>query len=207
MNTTLKLSLSSRVVALVIFGLAVIVAGAGWFVVVSPKRSQATKLAQSIQEKQSQLTAAQHTGRSTLTPQGPTDRGVNEALPNDVAMPSVVDQLNRLARRAGVSLDTVTPQPTVFGSGYVAVPLNVVVDGRYFDVDRFLNLVRTQVRVDKNHVAAAGRLFDVQSVQLQQTEPAPTVTATLTLQTFYYSQTAAPAPTDTTATTTSDTTS
>src|SRR5581483_9226416 len=72
-NTAVKLPVSSRGIAVIVFALAVIVAGAGWFVVVSPKRSQATKLAQSIQEKQSQLATAQHTGRSTLTPQGPTD--------------------------------------------------------------------------------------------------------------------------------------
>jgi hypothetical protein len=103
-----------------------------------------------------------------------------------------------------VTLDTVAPQPSVPGNGYVIVPLNIVVGGHYFGVEKFLRLVRAQVQLKKNHVSASGRLFDVQSVSLQQTEPAPMVSANLTLRTFYYSPTATQAPTttDTTETTT-----
>jgi Tfp pilus assembly protein PilO len=101
-----------------------------------------------------------------------------------------------------VTLDTMTPQASVNESGYVSVPVNVVVDGHYFGIERFLRLVRTQVRLDKSKVSASGRLLDVQGVQLQQTEPAPTVTATLSLRAFYYSPTATQAPATTTDTTT-----
>jgi len=50
------------------------------------------------------------------------------------------------------------------------------------------------VRLDKSKLAARGRLFDVQGVQLQQTEPAPMVTATLSLDTFYYAPAATVTP-------------
>jgi Tfp pilus assembly protein PilO len=184
-----------------------LVAGAGWFVLVSPKRSQAAKLAETIQTKQASLSAAQHTHRATGAGTTASARGLNEALPSSLGMPQVVDELNALARRAGVTLDTMTPQPSVNGTGYVTVPLSVVVDGRYFSVEHFLHLVRTQVRIDKNKLSAGGRLFDVQGMTLQQTEPAPSVTATLTLRTFYYSPTAnvAPPPTTTPDTSTDST--
>jgi Tfp pilus assembly protein PilO len=212
MNKSVKLSLTSHTIALALLGLAVFIAGAGWFVVVSPKRSQATELAATIQSKQSELSLAQRTPPPSQAKAASNTAGVGEALPDDVAMPQVVEQLNALATRADVSLDTVTPQPGITGTGYVGVPLNVVIDGRYFNVEKFLRLVRTQVQIKKNHVAAAGRLYDVQRVQLQQTEPAPTVTAVLTLEAFYYSPatttvdpnaTTTTSSTDATATTTS----
>jgi Tfp pilus assembly protein PilO len=201
---SVNFSLTARTVALVLVGVAVLLAAAGWLMIVSPKRTKATELASTIQAKQSQLSIAQRTPPPSQAKAAADTAAVGAALPDDVGMPQVVDQLNTLARHAGVTLDTVTPQPAVTGTGYMSVPLNVVVDGHYFGVEKFLNLVRNQVKLQKTHVAAAGRLFDVSGVQLQQTEPAPTVTATLTLDTFYYSPAAAqaaPAPTttDTTA--------
>jgi Tfp pilus assembly protein PilO len=199
-SAAVRLQVTSRTIAIFLLVVAALIAGAGWFVVVSPKRSDASTLAATIQLERSQLAASQHAQASGYS--ATAVRGVGEALPPSPAIPEVVDQLSKLARRAGVSLDNVAPQATLPGEGYVIVPLNVVVDGRYFGVERFLNLVRTQVRLDKSHVTAAGRLFDVQSVSLQQTEPAPTVSATLLLRTFYYSPTTTQAP----ATTTTDTT-
>jgi Tfp pilus assembly protein PilO len=189
-NKSVNFTLTARTVALLLLGVAVLFAGAGWFIVVSPKRTKATELASTIQSKQSQLTLAQHTPAPSPAKAAADTAAVGAALPDDVVMPQVVDQLNTLATRAGVTLDTITPQAAVTGTGYTSVPLDVVVDGRYFGVEKFLRLVRNQVKLQKTQVAAAGRLFDVQSVQLQQTEPAPTVTATLTLDAFYYSPTA-----------------
>jgi Tfp pilus assembly protein PilO len=202
----MKLQLGARTAAIVLLAIAVLVGGAGWFVVVSPKRSKADELAASIAAKQTELATAsgarQPKGRVSSS-----ERVLDAALPSMVAMPQVVDQLNALARRSGVTLASVAPQPSVPGTGYVTVPVNVVVEGRYFAVQKFLHLVRTQVRLDRSHLAASGRLFDVQSVALQQTEPAPTVSANLILRTFYYSPTTTLTPPEATTTTTTDTSS
>jgi Tfp pilus assembly protein PilO len=198
-NAAVKLPLSARTVAIVLLVTALLVAGAGWFIVVSPKRSKAGELAASIEAKQTELATA----TQARQPKGRvrSSEGVlDAALPTKVAMPQVVDQLNGLARRSDVTLASVAPQPSVPGTGYVTVPVNVVVEGRYFAVQKFLHLVRTQVRLDKSHVAASGRLFDVQSVALQQTEPAPTISANLILRTFYYSPTTLTPPEATTTT-------
>jgi hypothetical protein len=189
---TSGLKLNARTLSAILLGLAVVVAAAGWFLAVSPKRSKVSKLDAAVQAKQTELATAQHAQAAATGVVGAKPKVVGEALPDVPGMPDVVDQLNALAARAGVSLDTVTPQPSVAGLGYQAVPISVVVDGHYFGVEQFLHLVRTQVRLDKNHLQARGRLFDVQGVQMQQTEPAPMVTATLSLRTFYYSPTAAP---------------
>lgn len=193
----MKQSISPRTIAFVLFGTAVVLGAAGWFLMVSPKRSEASKLASTVQSKQLQVSTGMHQGGTSAG--GPADpKTLGTALPDIPLMPDVVDQLNVLAAHAGVALDTITPQPPVPGTGFEAIPLSVVVDGRYFAVEKFLGLVRNQVRLDKSDVKADGRLFDVQGVQLQQTEPAPTVTATLSLRTFYYAAGVAPAATETT---------
>jgi Tfp pilus assembly protein PilO len=197
----MKREITPRAIALVLVGVAVVLGAAGWFLLVSPKRSQASKLAATIQTKQSQVSTESHQS-STVAGSAPA-KALGEALPDVPGMPDVVDQLNALATRSHVALDTITPQAAVPGTGYEAIPLTVVVDGRYFAIERFLQLVRKQVQVDKSSLVAKGRLFDVQGVQLQQTEPAPSVTATLTLRTFYY---AAGVSAATTATTTDETT-
>jgi Tfp pilus assembly protein PilO len=148
-----------------------------------------------------------HQAAAVAQPAG--TQSVGKALPDVPLIPDVVDQLNALATRSGVALDTITPQAPVPGIGFEAIPLTVVVDGHYFAVEKFVQLVRQQVQLDKSELEANGRLFDVQGVQLQQTEPAPSVTATLSLRTFYYDAGAADATattTDGTTTTSTDTT-
>jgi Tfp pilus assembly protein PilO len=201
MSSGLNLNMNARTLALVLCGAAIVIGAAGWLLVVGPKRSHASKLATTVQAKQSQVASLQREqspGRGGLS--GASSKDLTTALPDIPDMPQVIDQLNALALRAGVSLDTVTPAATTAGTGYEAVPINVVVDGHYFGVEKFLHLVRLQVAMNKSKLHAHGRLFAVESVQLQQTEPAPMVTATLGLQTFYYSAAAAPpvpAPTST----------
>ena len=193
----MKREITPRAIAFVLIGVAVVLGAAGWFMMVSPKRTEATKLAAAIETKQSQVSTETHQA-STAAQQPAATQSVGKALPDVPLMPDVVDQLNTLAGTSGVALDTITPQAPVAGAGYESIPLTVVVDGRYFAVEKFLRLVRQQVQLDKTQLDANGRLFDVQGVQLQQTEPAPSVTATITLRTFYYATGITPAATDTT---------
>lgn len=210
MTSALKLDVSSRALGAALLALVVALSGAAWFVAIGPKRSHASQLEATIQQKQSAIATAQHQ-QSESTGGAAAQLGtVQAAMPDALAMPQVVDELNALAVRAGVTLDTITPAAMVAGAGYASVPLTVVVDGRYFAVEQFLHLVRTQVQLQKAKLQASGRLFDVQSVSLDQTEPAPMVTATLTMSAFYYSGTT-PAPatatTDSSSSSTTDTTS
>ena len=206
MTAAFKLNLTARTIAIALLGLTVLVLGAGWFVVVSPKRSEASKLAATVSAKQSELAAAQHAQHANTSVHAVSSRLAGKALPDELLMPDIVDQLSSLAARSGVVLDTVTPSTATPGIGYEAVPLSVVVDGHYFAVERFLNLMRNQVRLANGKLQASGRLFDVQGVQLQQTEPAPMITATVSAQAFYYSAAAAtPAPTQTTTDSTTTT--
>ena len=116
-------------------------------------------------------------------------------MPQRVAMPAMLRQLVRVAKRTGVRLDSVTPQPATTLQGYDAVPMDVVVGGRYLPIQRFLHRLRVQARVAGNQVHSSGRLFSVETVNLAADENLPRLTATLHLNAFVYANDAsAPAP-------------
>src|SRR5262249_31632620 len=146
----MKREITPRTIAFVLIGVAVVLGAAGWFMMVSPKRSEATKLAATIETKQSQVSTQMHQASSAAQPAA--TESIGTALPDVPLMPDVVDQLNTLASRSDVALDTITPQAAVPGTGYEAIPLTVVVDGRYFAVEKFLRLVREQVQLDKTQL-------------------------------------------------------
>lgn len=204
MTAALKLDLSARAFATGLAALAVVLAGAMWFLAISPKHSKASSLSQQITAERAKIAAATREAQQSHPVKATSAqlKALEAALPSQLAMPEIVDQLDGLAHKAGVSLDTVTPGVPVVGLGYYAVPITVVVDGRFFDVKEFLHLVRTRVSVREANVHVQGRLYDVSGVQLQETEPAPTVTGTLNMEAFYFSPTASPAPAETTSTTT-----
>jgi Tfp pilus assembly protein PilO len=166
---------------------ALLLAVMGWMFVVSPKRSHAADLKDKIALAREQL-AAQRSHQSPESGLTPAEVGQLElAMPDGNEMPTLVRQLDWLARRAGVTLESVTPSPESGGSAYKAIPLNVVVDGKFFRISSFLALVRKQVRVHDGTVRGSGRLFDVQAIDLQQsTTPRPNVRATLTMQAYVY---------------------
>lgn len=202
MTAVMKLDLSPRIFAAALLGTVAVLAGAAWFTVVAPKHDRAATLQTAIETDQTRIAEARRAAAQPTRNDAADQSALQAALPDALAMPQLVVQLNALADQAGVTLDTVTPTAPEAGVGYVDVPLTVVVDGRYFEVERFLHLVRNQVSLGKQKVFASGRLFDVSNMQLDQTEPAPSVTATLQMKAFYYSPAATPpAPaTDTTTT-------
>ena len=206
MTAALKLDLSPRIFAAALLAAAVAIAGAGWYVVVSPKRDKVATLDTAIQADQGKLAAAAH---AAAQPKGAAARAKREAaalgsaLPDQVAMPQIVDQLSALADQAGVTLDTVTPAAASIGAGYYTIPLTVVVDGHFFDVKTFLRLVRNQVAPAGAKFSASGRLFAVTGVELDQTEPAPSVTATFQMSAYSYAPGATP-PVPTTSTDATD---
>ena len=108
-------------------------------------------------------------------------------------------QLERAALQAGVRLDSLTPQAATAQAGYSTVPMDVLVTGRYFGVQRFLKHLRTQAGVSGSRAHASGRLFSVDSVSLAAGEDQlPQLAATIHLNVFTYSGSAgAAAPTAT----------
>ena len=168
----------------------------GWFGLVSPQRSKASSLDQTIQETQTQLVVAKASARPAgRAKMGASQRSLRRAMPQRVAMPGMLRQLLRISKRTGVRLDKVTPQPATTLQGYEVVPMDVVVAGRYLPVQRFLHRLRVQARVAGDGVHASGRLFSVDTLNLAADEQLPRLTATIRVNGFVYDKQApAPAP-------------
>jgi Tfp pilus assembly protein PilO len=182
---------SRRASAIAVALLIVLVAAAAWVGVVSPKRSNVTKLKAQVVDAQTQLATAT---QAAAVANKAAEAAALKAMPTDADQPGILDQLNALGKRTGVMVATVTPNMTTVTPNTVA--LSVTVDGKYFQIASFLNKLRNQVRVGSGgHVVATGRLFDVQSVNIAQGNTTGQLAATISLNASVYDAAAAVAPT------------
>ena len=206
----MKDKLTPKVVAVLAMVTIAAVALVGWFGLVSPQLSKASDLDRQIAEAKTELEVAKATTDSGAAGKGSaaSARALAQAMPQQLDMSAVLRQLLGAADRAGVRLDSVTPQAASAKSGYSAVPIAVVVTGRYFGVQWFLRELRTQAGVAGSHVNASGRLFSVDSVSLAAGQAKlPQLAATIQLNVFTYSGSAAAAAPATPATTPQSSTS
>jgi len=196
---------SRRSSALAVGALIVVVAAAAWLGVVSPKRSHASKLKSDVTTAQTDLATATHTAAAANKEAA---EAALTALPGDSDQPGILDNLNALGKKSGVTIATVTPNLSTVTAN--AVGLSIIVNGKYFQIANFLHRLRTQVRVgDGGHVVATGRLFDVQSVQLAPgtatTTPGQLAATIIANASIFAPATAAPAASDTSASATGST--
>ena len=130
-------------------------------------------------------------------------------------MPGILLGLRHLATRSSVKLTSLRPnQPVPLALGYSAVPVAITLTGNYRQITKFLALVRTNVRLlGGTKLRVGGRLFDTDSISIQQGLVGDQLNATMTLVPFIYTgqviATATPGsttPGTTTPTTTTPTT-
>jgi Tfp pilus assembly protein PilO len=163
-----------------------------WFLLIAPKRADVTKAADEVMAAQLRLADARLDARQPARSGGTR---VSDVLRLAKAMPSSADQaglvleLDRLARAAGVTLETITPKDPVVADGSpTMVPVVVTAEGSYRQITRFLNRTRGLVQVRHGTVRATGRLLTVQSVELSEANVKrfPFLDATITLNAFVY---------------------
>ena len=182
---------SALTAALVILLLAV----AAWFAVVAPKRNDASKLKSEVADAQVKLAQAT---QSSAKMKRETAAAALRALPADADQPGLLDQLNALGKQSKVVVTTVTPALSTAAPG--ALQLSLTVTGSYFHIRDFLHNLRNEVQIGKNgRVVANGRLFDVQSVNIQQGSGVGGLSAQLAVTAGIF---APPAPTPVATTTT-----
>ncbi|HEV2591391.1 MAG TPA: type 4a pilus biogenesis protein PilO [Gaiellaceae bacterium] len=196
--------------------LALVVGIAGFLLVVSPQQSKITSLDDQIASQQAEL-AGLHSAASHKPDLRAAELfQLSRALPDDTDQAGIVLTLAQLAQRSGVTLSGMQFQtPVALADGSTAVPVSVVVQGKWSSVTAFLAALRAQVKSSGERFSVAGRLFDVDQVQLStgssssssaSTSPSDVIQATLTVNAFTYG-TPAPAPSATTTGTTTTTTS
>jgi type IV pilus assembly protein PilOP len=174
---------------------------AGWLLLVSPARSKSADLGTQITSAQAEVTAR----RAAISRKPTIEVNVRasdlfrltKAVPGRADMPGIVLELNRLASGTGVTFNSITPSAVVNAQGYNVLPLAVVVNGRFGEVNTFLHRLRKLVTVRKGRLDASGRLFAIDNVDVAESADAkfPKVQATIMLDAFVYAggaQSAAP---------------
>jgi Tfp pilus assembly protein PilO len=172
-----------------------------WFALVSPQRSKASELDGKIDESHTALELADALTQGGQQRQTAAEvRVLVKAMPSNPQMSQILRQVSAAAKATRVRVNSVTPQASAPLAGYEAVPMAVVVEGRYLGIANFLGRLRTQVRVGPEKIRAKGRLYSVDSIQFVQGADEQLLQATITLNAYRYGGSAA-TPAGTTPTT------
>jgi type II secretory pathway pseudopilin PulG len=182
---------SQAAVAVVIGVLLVLAVAASYFLLISPQRSKAADLqkeADAARQELSQLRAVSLESRETQPIRVADLFRLTKAIPDEVDMPGMILELNRIARETGIRFDSITPQaPADSTNGYQVVPINLVFQGNYFELSDFLYRVRSLVGVRGGRLDATGRLFVVGSVAFSEgVKKFPQIQATLTVSAYVF---------------------
>jgi Tfp pilus assembly protein PilO len=164
----------------------------GWFALVSPQRSKASELDGKIDESRTTLLLANAlTSGGQQRQTAAQARMLAKAMPSETQMSQILRQLSSAAKATRVRINDVTPQAAAPLAGYEAVPMSVVVEGRYLGIANFLGRLRTQVRVGPEKVRAKGRLYSVDSIQFAGDSDQRLIQATMTISAYRYGGSAA----------------
>jgi Tfp pilus assembly protein PilO len=159
------LGLGAAALLLVLLGL--------WFLVVSPKRSEASDLKNEVASAQAELTqrkADLAQPSAAVTVRASDVFRLAKALPEDGNVAGVMLDVSQLAKRHGLSLEGFQPAAVTPLTGYYAQPLTVTVEGRFGHVSKFLSDLRELVRVKKGRLVVDGRLYSVGEVHIAKPE-------------------------------------
>jgi Tfp pilus assembly protein PilO len=174
------------VIALVAVGL--LIGAAGYFTVFSMEQSKASKVAAQISEAQTQLVVAEGASARPVPFHASELFQAADAMPGSTDMPGIVLGLRHLTTQSNVTLTSVRPSPPVaLALGYSAVPINITVTGNYIHITKFLGLLRTNVRlVGGTKLQVGGRMFDTDTISLQQGQVGDQLNASMTVVAFTY---------------------
>jgi hypothetical protein len=190
----MTLSRTNKILLAVVAAAAV--AGAFWFLVLSPKRAEAAKLQTDIAAKRAELTTAQQQmagyerARVAYKSNYAKFARLGKAVPGDDDVRSLLVQLDSASVKANVDFNTVTvgggtapdagaapaggettlakaPGLVPIGStGVSALPFTLNFNGSFFGLSDFFNRLEHFVSVRNNKVSANGRLLRIETLKL-----------------------------------------
>src|SRR6266540_1240409 len=172
-----------------IFGLAVL-AGLGYFLLVSPKLGERVSLRQQSETLRSEVAKA-HADEANLRPfrvQAEALRrrlqAAKERLPSEKEMPRLYRQLTDIAFQSGLQVALFAPKPPADREDVAEVPIAMACEGGYHQLGAFFA-----------RMSRLPRIVDLGDFRLVSIErPTGTVRAELTLGTFIFRPEGAPAP-------------
>lgn len=185
-----RVRVGSKALAAAVVAVVLVYAVAGWFLLVAPKRSQATKLGAEIADAQVQLAQARVALRPGATPPRISVADLfrlGKAMPAVTDMPGILLELSRVADETGIAFESITPAPATSSGTYQALPIQLVFDGNYYELSDFLFRLRNLVAVHSGKLEATGRLFSVDRLEFTESpDKFPEIQAALTVSAFVY---------------------
>jgi hypothetical protein len=208
-----KLSRNEALVAAALALLGLAVAGAGFLLAIQPQRHKVSSIGTEITAANEQL-AALHSGAG----KPPAVRAADlfrlaRAMPGIDDQAGVVLELSQLAQTTEMKVVSVRFQPRVaLATGSSALPIILTLDGNWKGLSRFLKTMRRRVELDSKQLSVAGRVYDVDNVQISNAAKPAEIEAVLTMNAFDYGAPPSPSATagvgnTSTSTTTTTTTS
>jgi Tfp pilus assembly protein PilO len=190
-------SLSPRVLIAVAIVAVLLYAAVAWFLVVSPKRADASAARVELAAAQKRLAEAElallQVGRAGA-PVADVFR-LAKAMPPSAEQSGLVLELTKLAGASGLTLESITAEPPVAAvGGPMLMPVSVVVRGRYAEITKFLMRARTLVTVTDGEIDATGRLLSARSVTLTESDTGdfPELDANIGFDAYVYDGPVAP---------------
>jgi Pilus assembly protein, PilO len=187
-----KRKLSPRALFPIVIGGVLVYALVFWFVLVSPKRAEASALKEDVAALQIAVTSA----RIAATPRSNEDTKPIEvadifrlakAMPSVPDMPGIMLELDRIAEETGVEFQSVTPFASKGLGDFQSVPITLAFDGNFYELSDFLFRLRTLVGVRAGELRAAGRLFSVETISFSEsTKKFPELGAVLSVVAYVY---------------------
>ncbi len=194
----------------------VLVLAAGWFFGVAPKRSDAKELAAATAAAQVQLAEKQ---AALARPSANVEIKASDLFRLTKAMPDATDGANvmldidRLAKRNKLSFVSILPGAAVTGVGALQHPYEVIVQGRFSNLSRFVTQLRSLVMVKHKRLVVKGQVYTIDGVDVGKPSTGggkldfPNVQATVRMSAFSFTDPGPVAAPGTTPTTPTDTSS
>ena len=150
---------------LALIGLALlgvlVVAAAGYFMLIKPQGAKLKQLKADQQTAQSSLDSYHQkvlAARSAPKIRIADVYRLAKAMPSSADMPDVVLELSQLARDTGIRFDSISPQPAIVIGSYTVLPISVTFNGTFYDLADLLYRLRSLVGVHAGQLDATGRL-------------------------------------------------
>lgn len=74
-----------------------------------------------------------------------------DQLPNDVDMPSLLDDISTTGTQSGLEIDTITPKADVIRDFYIETPITISVRGSYHEMGNFVSSMSAIPRIVTLH--------------------------------------------------------
>jgi Tfp pilus assembly protein PilO len=175
---------------------ALIVAAAGFVLVIKPQRTKISTTNAKILAAQTQLDSLKQGPAKAPAIRASDLFSLTRAMPEIDDMPGVVVDLSQIAKSTRMQLVGIRPASRVaLADGSSAVPMTVTLNGNWKGLSAFLRTMRRRVSLVAGKPVVGGRIYNVDNVQITSGTKPFELQAVLTMNAFDYG--APPSPTAT----------